>query len=470
MTTPEIQFEEPLWDRTLRKIRRIWPIGKSAALKDAVDLDLPESDWPRLRKNIDACLEGRGGEVSARTRAAELGETYLVLNTQGRRNFLELLAREYDIDNDQVEDVIVRRQQCSDENERRILTHDLQKLLEPPRSRLLRQFNDLEAGVKFLVDLRAELIPWSRGDETLKNLDHDVYSLLASWFDVGFLDLQRITWNTPAALLEKLTEYEAVHKIRSWQDLKNRLGEDRRCYAYFHPRMPDEPLIFVEVALVNGIAGNIQELLDEQAPVGDPQQVNTAVFYSISNCQAGLAGVSFGNFLIKRVAADLSAKLPNLKTFATLSPIPGFVGWLNSHIDELDLSEHEHSAIQILNDNDRSKSDLRKLLKGTQSETDADVKNILQPVLKRLCARYLLHARRGDKAYDRVAHFHFSNGAQIEQINWAADLSDNGLEQSAGLMVNYLYQLTEIEARHEAYTSQCEISASAAVRKLDKPK
>ncbi len=176
MATPETQSEEPLWGRTLRKIRRIWPIGESAALKDAVALDLPEADWPRLRKKIDACLKGLGGEVSARTRAAELGETYLVLNALGRRHFLELLAREYDIDNDLIEDVIVKRQQCSNEDERRGLTRELQYLLEPPRSRLLRQFNDLEAGVKFLVDLRAELIPWSRGDETLKNLDHDVYS------------------------------------------------------------------------------------------------------------------------------------------------------------------------------------------------------------------------------------------------------------------------------------------------------
>ncbi len=469
MKQPIIENTEPLWDRTLRRIRRIWPIGESAALKKAVAPDLPEADWPRLRDKIDACLEGRGGEVSARARAAELGETYLVLNNQGRRNFLDLLAREYDVDNAAVEALIARRRQCADDVECRQLTRELRDLLEPPRSRLLRQFNDLEEGVKFLVDLRAELIPWACGDEALKGLDQDVYRLLASWFDVGFLDLRRITWSTPATVLEKLTEYEAVHRIRSWQDLKNRLGEDRRCYAYFHPRMPDEPLIFVEVALVNGIAGNVQELLDERAPVGDPAQADTAIFYSISNCQAGLAGVSFGNFLIKRVAADLLTKLPKLKTFATLSPVPGFVGWMNSHIDELELSEHERSAIQMMNDAGLAKKSFRKLINTSTSEADDDIKNILQPILMRLCARYLLQARRGEKAYDRVAHFHFSNGAQIEQINWAADLSDKGIEQSAGLMVNYLYKLSEIEDNHEAYTGQGQICASATVRKLAKP-
>jgi len=465
---PLTNADEPLWGRTLRRIRQIWPIGEHAALKDAVAPELPEANWQRLRDKIDACLEGRGGEVSARARAAELGEAYLVLNAEGRHNFLELLAREYDVDNAAVEATISRRSRSTDDDERRQLNLELRNLLEPPRSKLLRQFNDLEEGVKFLVDLRAELIPWAQGDKTLHALDQDVHRLLASWFDVGFLNLRRITWKTSAALLEKLTESEAVHEIRSWQDLKNRLGEDRRCYAYFHPRMPEEPLIFVEVALINGIAKTIHELLDEKAPMGNPRQADTAIFYSISNCQAGLAGVSFGNFLIKRVAADLSAKLPNLKTFATLSPVPGFLGWLNAHLDELELSEHEQTAIQMLKETGSPKSTFRKLLHNKVSEADSDISNILQPILKRLCARYLLQARRGDKAYDRVAHFHFSNGAQIEQINWAADLSAKGIEQSAGLMVNYLYKLSDIEKNHERYTGQGKITASPTVRKLAK--
>jgi len=201
----------------------------------------------------------------------------------------------------------------------------------PPRVKLLSQFNELSQGVKFLVDLRAELMMFAAEDIRLQALDADIHALLGSWFDIGFLDLKRITWETPATLLEKLIEYEAVHAIKSWDDLKNRLGDDRRCYAYFHPRMPDEPLIFVEVALVKGISDNVQEVLDEDAPSGDPEDADTAIFYSISNCHLGLAGINFGNFLIKRVADDLTRDLPKLKTFATLSPIPGFRDWIREH-------------------------------------------------------------------------------------------------------------------------------------------
>ena len=193
---------------------------------------------------------------------------------------------------------------------------------------LLRQFNALPEGVKFLVDRRAELLGIAGQDAALRGLADDLRDLLANWFDIGFLELRRITWESPAALLEKLIAYEAVHEIRGWTDLKNRLEADRRCFAFFHPRMPDEPLIFVEVALVSGIAGNIHALLDEEAPIGNPQTADAAIFYSISNCQKGLVGISFGDFLIKRVADALTAELPRLKTFATLSPLPGFRAWL----------------------------------------------------------------------------------------------------------------------------------------------
>src|SRR5690606_7075814 len=204
---------------------------------------------------------------------------------------------------------------------------------EPPRMALLTQFNALQEGVKFLVDMRGELMTLVREDPDLRGLEADLKRLLASWFDVGFLDLRRITWHAPASLLEKLINYEAVHEIRSWADLKNRLDSDRRCYAFFHPRMPDEPLIFVEVALVTGMAADVHVLLDEQSPVEDPALADTAIFYSISNAQKGLAGISFGNFLIKRVVDDLSGEFKNLRTFATLSPIPGFCRWLHARIE-----------------------------------------------------------------------------------------------------------------------------------------
>jgi malonyl-CoA decarboxylase len=454
----------PLWDRTLRRIRRIWPLGDPGKLKLLIDADLPDGDLQLLRNKINACLQGQGGEVSARARAAELGETYLVLNSEGRRHFLELLAREYDVDNDAVEKAIARRRESSDSIQLQEHTLELRNLLEPPRTKLLRQFNELEEGVKFLVDLRAELIPWTREDSELKALDQDVYRLLSSWFDVGFLDLQRITWRSPATLLEKLTEYEAVHAIRSWSDLKNRLREDRRCFAYFHPRMPDEPLIFVEVALVTGISNNIHELLDEKAPAGNPEKADTAIFYSISNCQAGLSGVSFGNFLIKRVVRDLVSKLPNLKTFSTLSPIPGLLKWLQKNPDNITFSEQELAAIRLLNDNGTAGLSLSAVL---DSNSDSkDIRRILEPPLMGLCARYLLTAQHGQRALDRVAHFHLSNGARIERINWAADLSKNGISQSAGMMVNYLYNLPDIEKNHEAYTGHGKITTSSAVRKL----
>jgi len=464
---PAIGTEEGLWDRTLRRVRRVWPLGTRGALRDAVDPRLSQDDAARIRRQIDACLEVRGGEVSGRARAAELGETYLVLNADGRRRFLEILARDYDVDSTVIDRAVQARHDAADTESRRRAEAQLRELLQAPRVKLLAQFNALEAGVKFLVDLRAELIPLARQDAELKALDRDVHRLLASWFDVGFLELKRITWDTPASLLEKLTEYEAVHAIRSWHDLKNRLGDDRRCYAYFHPHMPDEPLIFVEVALVNGMAGNIHELLDESAPVGDPERADTAIFYSISNCQAGLAGVSFGNFLIKRVVSDLTRELPNLKTFATLSPIPGLRAWLDEQLASasLGLEETEAQTLLELSGESSMPDSFAKLLNRRGLTRDEELGKVLQPLLMRLAARYLLESGRDGRARDRVAHFHLSNGARVERLNWAGDLSRKGIQQSAGIMVNYLYKVSDIEKNHEAYSEEGRITASPQVRK-----
>ena len=460
--------DEPLWDRTLRRIRLIWPLGDQATLKNSVNPDLPDGDLQRLRTRINACLEGRGGEVSARTRAAELGETYLTLNPQGRKRFLELLAREYDVNNEAVEAAIAARLQISDQDERRQMNHALRNLLIPPRTKLLKQFNALQEGVKFLVDLRAELLPLAAQDPTLKSLDQDILRLLASWFDVGFLDLQRITWETPATLLEKLIKYEAVHAIQSWQDLKNRLREDRRCFAYFHPRMPHEPLIFVEVALVNGIAANIHDLLDESKPMLQAHQADCAIFYSISNCQKGLAGVGFGNFLIKNVVKDLSARLPNLKIFSTLSPIPGFLNYLRKHPEEVVFSERELKNLKKMAGETDANEFFLAAIDNLKEYLSEDFPSPLKGILLRLCARYLVLAKKGQQAFDRVSHFHLSNGAKIERINWAADLSANGIKQSAGIMVNYLYQLPHIEKNHENYTGGGVIAVSSAVSKMAK--
>ena len=447
-------------------MRELWPLGDPVALKDSIGPGLEKGDLPRLRTKIDACLEGKGGEVSSRARAAEIGEAYSTLSSTGRRRFLELLAKEYDVDNDEVEKAISARRRAKRHADRQKATDQLRELLEPPRTRLLRQFNDIQGGVKFLVDLRSELMRWARKNPELRALDRDVFRLLASWFDVGFLDLQKITWNTSAALLEKLISYEAVHAITSWKDLKNRLEEDRRCYAFFHPRMPDEPLIFVEVALVNGISTNIHELLDEKAPPGNPQKADTAIFYSISNCQEGLAGVSFGNFLIKRVVADLAANLPNLKTFSTLSPIPGFSRWLKDQEEVPDTDEHVSDVLGMLREKNVDGDSFVELIGEHDESGREDKAKDVQQALQQLCARYLLEAKRGQQALDRVAHFHLTNGARVKQINWAANLSQRGIEQSAGMMVNYLYDLPSIEKQHEEYSSQGTISATSAVKKL----
>jgi len=275
-------FFEGVFDRTLTNLRNAWrDIAESArgVLAGTPRPDLPGEDAGRLHQQMRSCLDGRAGGVTARARAAELGRTYLSLDSGGRERFFGLLAREFDVDHDEI------RRQCealikaSEPIERSTGERALRDALEPPRITLLRQFNALPEGVKFLVDRRAELIDLGRRDPLLAGLEDDLKRLLANWFDIGFLELKRITWESPAALLEKLMVYEAVHEIRGWTDLKNRLDADRRCFAFFHPRMPDEPLIFVEVALVSGMAGDIHALLDETAPIGDPQAADAAIFY-----------------------------------------------------------------------------------------------------------------------------------------------------------------------------------------------
>jgi malonyl-CoA decarboxylase len=292
--------------------------------------------------------------------------------------------------------------------------------------------------------------------------------------------LRRITWDSPAALLEKLIAYEAVHEIQSWDDLKNRLEHDRRLFAFFHPRMPNEPLIFVEVALVNGMADNIQALLRRDAPVMDPNSADTAIFYSITNAQKGLAGISFGGFLIKRVADQLANEFKRVKTFATLSPIPGFRRWIAREFDSAAKPGAKNGFAQLLRKSERDAlgelaapvkdgEGLVKLLdRPDWPEVKGAVETLREPLI-RLCARYLLLDKRADgRARDPVAHFHLSNGAGLERVNWLADMSPRGMSQSATLMVNYVYRLDAIEENHEAYSGAGSIAASSAVKALVK--
>ena len=470
MTDPSpARFFEGVFDRTLANLRNAWrEIAESArgVLAGAPRSETSADDADQLRRQMLSCLDGRGGEVTARARAADLGRTYLSLDGDGRERFLRLLAGEFDVDRHEIDRCCHALIDASEAEQRSAAERALRAALEPPRITLLRQFNALPEGVKFLVDRRAELIDLRQHEPLLAGLEEDLKRLLANWFDIGFLELKRITWESPAALLEKLMAYEAVHEIRGWTDLKNRLEADRRCFAFFHPRMPDEPLIFVEVALVAGMTGDIHGLLDEAAPIGDPHSADTAIFYSISNCQRGLAGISFGDFLIKRVVDALATELPRLTGFATLSPVPGFRAWLErqnraGHGDLL--LPAERSAIEVIGA-DVPTHDLAALV---DHLADPQIATALRDTLTRLCARYLLHERTpGGRALDPVAHFHLSNGARVERLNWLGDTSPKGLQQSAGIMVNYLYRLSEIEANHEAYRGEGRVAASGAIRGL----
>ena len=448
-----------LIDRALRRLSDVWrDVAASVSGEQAETLEA----------QIRASLTARGGEVSARNRTARLAGTYLSLDSAGQLAFLGALAA-LDADPAAVARASATASAALTQDDRASAYAALRRVLEPPRLRLLTQVTSIPEGPKFLVDLRGVLLKHKRGDKPLEALDADLRGLLAAWFDIGFLELRRIDWNAPAALLEKLITYEAVHAIRSWSDLKNRLDSDRRCYAFFHPRMPGEPLIFVEVALVKGLAGSVQKLLDEDAPVQDPGLADTAIFYSISNCQPGLSGISFGNFLIKRVVEELSAEFRDLKTFATLSPVPGFRRWLDPKLaagDPALFSPEETAALAAASPADTACQSLTALLTSEHWWQDELLRKAADPVLTRLCARYLLHEGEAKRARDPVAHFHLSNGARVERLNVGGDTSDKGGRESATLMVNYLYDLTKIEDWHEDYAGEGKRNASTAVRKL----
>ncbi|MGE5470445.1 MAG: malonyl-CoA decarboxylase [Bacteroidota bacterium] len=413
----------------------------------------------RLREQLRECADGQGGEVSARSRAARLAETYLGLNDEGRQRFLKLIALEFGPDPAKVAAAHAAYQAAVDSPEQWKAEAALRGAMRSSRIRILTQFNAIPQGVKFLVDLRADLLRYLENDRELAVLDRELESRLSAWFDVGFLELQRITWNSPAALLEKLIEYEAVHEIRSWGDLKNRLDSDRRLYAFFHPRMPAEPLIFVEVALTDHLAGNVQELLDEHAPVFDHRKADTAIFYSISNTQVGLRGVSFGSFLLKRVIDDLKRDFPKLINFATLSPMPGLAAWVRKHPEVL-----AEAGLDL---------PLDELAAGLWAKEGKTRRHLRDP-LSRLGARYLASAKQGGgengAPLDPVSRFHLGNGARIERLNFLADSSPKGFRQAFGLMVNYLYSLDDIETNLEAFASTGSVAMSAGLRRLAREK
>jgi len=472
-----ITATQAMGSNLLARIRRLKTLWRDIAGSSrdsgvlALAANLPDEDIVRLRDQLNDCLTAKGGEVSSRVRAAALGREYLSLNPAGRKRFLALLAREFGPDRAAVDSAAAQLEVAADDKQRLAAERALRAALEPPRLRLLTQFNGLPEGVKFLVDLRAEMLNVVGDDPALAAMEGDLKGLLAAWFDVGFLELARISWRSPANILEKIMAYEAVHAIQGWDDLKNRLDDaDRRLYAFFHPRMPDEPLIFVEVALTRGIAGDIHELLDPHAPVGNAAGADTAIFYSINNAQKGLAGISFGNFLIKRVVEELSREFERVKVFSTLSPIPGFRSWLDQRFAEGGaglLTVAETKALSQIGKRLGADRSFKALLAEPNWHAEPQMSEVMKGPLTRLAARYLVNEKRGKgRAVDPVAHFHLSNGARVERLNWLADTSPKGLAQSCGLMVNYLYKLDAIEANHESYSGAGKVSTSSDIKAL----
>ena len=391
------------------------------------------------------------GEASGAMLARRAIALYAGLDDGGRMHFFEALARDFSPDRDAVLAAAhaYHAQPTADH------LAALQRVAEPPRQEVFRRMNMAPGGTAALLELRRALLDAIKSKPELVSVDHDLQHLLSSWFNRGFLELRRIDWSTPAAILEKLITYEAVHEIRGFPDLKRRLERDRRCFAFFHPALPQEPLIFVEVAFVNELPGAVAPILAMDGAVGDPRRARCAVFYSITNCQVGLRGVSFGNFLIKQVAADLRAELPNLKIFATLSPIPGLRSWARRK-----LASATPAADVPAN--------VRAELVAVANEKDTLPAPWLREPMEGLAAWYLTHEWRDGHAADAVARFHLGNGARLERINWAADTSSKGLVQSFGLMVNYVYDLGDVERNHEEYVNRHHVVASSAVEKLAK--
>jgi malonyl-CoA decarboxylase len=480
-------------NQVLRGVRR-WR-GSSRLAPIPLHPDLPDGDWRHLTAEIDATVEAKGGPVAARRRAQVIGLTYETLSASGRLQFFTHLARDYDHDDglvDQAMDAVFR---AKDPDARRSAERDLRAKLQPRREVLFRRLAGIDGGLPFLISMRSDLLAHRKDSAELGALDAELRQILAEWFDVGLLRLERLTWDTPASFLEKLIEYEAVHAIESWDDLKHRLGPGRRCYAFVHPGMPNDPLIFVEVALTKDIAralGPLLEMPDATNPNTsssgsgadididkEEDDFDTAIFYSISNCHRGLAGVSLGDFLIKSVVEELSAELVNLKTFATLSPIPGFRGWLQTMLDSDEPPAELAGLVPVGAAPGTSEGTaspavaerLGRLVSGPlRSDTDAEL-TLLKPVLLQLVARYLLEGRRGQRAADPVAHFHLSNGARVEYVNWLANPNQVGWDRGLAMMVNYRYELKAIERNHDRYVNEGEVTASDAVRKLlDGPK
>ncbi len=405
----------------------------------------------------DLCEEllSNRGEASGVALAREILACYAELTIGPRIAFFEALATRFGNDRTRIDAAIEAwRTMPSD-----AAAAEIHAAAEPRRQELLRRLNLAPQGTSALVEMRGQLLDVMARRDDLAAVDADFAYLFSSWFNRGFLVLRRIDWSTPAVVLEKIIRYEAVHQIRDWVDLRARIDSpDRRCYAFFHPALVDEPLIFVEVALTRDTPGAIAPILELSREPLDPERASTAVFYSISNCQRGLAGVSFGSFLIKQVVAEISREMPRLSTFVTLSPVPNFAGWL---------TRQRSQALSSLSEADRA------VLAGLDTAdwwNNPDlIEEMREPMLRAAATFFITERNSAGAPIDSVARFHLGNGARLERLNWPGDLSERGRRQSFGLMVNYLYDLGDIEKNHEAYAENRAIIAVGTIRKLARP-
>jgi len=418
----------------------------------------------RTLTQLQAIVEAQVSEVEAGRRAKAFADWYAQATPDERRDAWLLMSEQFAPDARKLKAVRDHYEAAQGTTEEGQAEIRLRKALVSPRTRLLQRFAVFPEGMRFLVDMRAELLPHLKSDKRLAPLDAELENLFSTWFDVAFLELRRISWDSPASLIEKLIKYEAVHDIRSWADVKNRLDSDRRCYGFFHPRLDGEPLIFVEVALVDEMAGCITPLLDEAAAPSDLGRATTAIFYSISSTQAGLRGVSFGDSLIKRVVETLKQEFPRLKTFATLSPIPGLRAWITRNagtlLERLDAKPQAELAKAL-----GGELTAQQLLAAWDKPLQLDGKSPVRLLLLRGAAQYLGRELQDGKPLDPVARFHLGNGARVERLNWAGDPSTKGLKQSYGLMVNYLYDLKRLD-KHRTVLASGKIPVAGAIEDL----
>ncbi|MCB9944412.1 MAG: malonyl-CoA decarboxylase [Geminicoccaceae bacterium] len=402
-------------------------------------------------ETLAADLLSTRGDAVGTALARELVEQLKSVTPEEKVAFLLHLANEMAVDSQKVISAAeTYRTQPGPE-----ALQGLRRVAEGPRMELFRRINMAPDGIRALVSLRELLLRHIRENPQLAPVDSDLQELLTGWFNPGFLSLVQIDWNSPASLLEKLMRYEKVHKIPNLEALRRRLAPDRRCFAFFHPALPDEPLIFVQVALVRDMAAKVQSLIETASQPDNPAEADTAIFYSISNCQDGLRGVSLGNFLIKAVVSELTKELPSLRSFATLSPVPGFLAWFRDAL-----------AAGILTAADEQ---LYSRLQQPGWIDDEAFAASAKPRLEALCAHYLVMEKRKSRPRDPVARFHLNNGARLERINWMGDISAKGLDESAGILVNYRYHPAHIERNHEAYANDGAVVASTSVRGMIRP-